>query len=194
MMNAEKKTLVIYFSKYGTTKRYAEWVAADLHADIYSVRKIKASRLRDYDTIIWGSALHAGNIKGARMLVRNFDALKDKKLVFYTCGLADYALSENIAAIAKRIEQIIPDRIREHMKFFHLRGGIDYKTLSAIDKFLMGMLRKSIMKKAPSALSRENREFLATYGQKVDFTDKSTIKELVAYCRTGATNSDKDDE
>ena len=53
----------------------------------------------------------------------------------------------------------------------------------------MGMLRKSIMKKEPSTLSSENREFLATYGQKVDFTDKSTIKELVEYCRTGTTNS-----
>jgi hypothetical protein len=40
------------------------------------------------------------------------------------------------------------------------------------------------MKKEPSTLNRENREFLATYGQKVDFTDKETIKELVEYCRT----------
>jgi menaquinone-dependent protoporphyrinogen IX oxidase len=177
------KTLVIYFSKYGTTKRYAEWMATDLHADICSAKKIKASRLQDYDTIIWGSALHAGNIKSVRMLIKNFDALKNKKLVLYTCGLADYTLSENIAAIAKRLEQTIPNHIREHIRFYHLRGGINYRKLGFMDKFLMRMLKKQVEKKEPSTLSQENREFLATYGQIVDFTDRATIKGLVEYCK-----------
>jgi len=35
------KVLIIYFSKYGTTKQYAEWIAADLNSDIHSINNSK---------------------------------------------------------------------------------------------------------------------------------------------------------
>jgi menaquinone-dependent protoporphyrinogen IX oxidase len=177
------KTLVIYFSKYGTTKRYAEWIAEELNADICTVKEIKPQRLPDYDTIIFGSALRAGTIKGINILIKNHEILKDKKLVFYTCGLTDYTLSENIASIVKRLKQVIPSDICKHIQFYHLRGGINYQRLNLIDKVLMRILKKQVEKKEPSTLTQENKEFIATYGQKVDFTDKTTIKGLVEYCK-----------
>jgi len=43
------KVLVIYFSKYGTTKQYSEWIASDLKGDICGInnsRKIDLSNHR----------------------------------------------------------------------------------------------------------------------------------------------------
>jgi hypothetical protein len=62
-----------------------------------------------------------------------------------------------------------------------LRGGIDYKKLSLVHKSMMAMLKKVTAKKAEDKLTDEEREFLDTYGDKVDFTDKNTIVPLVKY-------------
>ena len=46
---------------------------------------------------------------------------------------------------------------------------------------MMAMLKKVTAKKAEDKLTDEEREFLDTYGDKVDFTDKNTIVPLVKY-------------
>jgi len=33
------KVLVMYFSKYGSTKKYTEWIAAELNGDSYGVKE-----------------------------------------------------------------------------------------------------------------------------------------------------------
>ena len=35
------KTLVIYTSQTGFTKRYAEWISEELNADIYDLKDVK---------------------------------------------------------------------------------------------------------------------------------------------------------
>ena len=35
------KTLVIYTSQTGFTKRYAEWISEELNADIYNLKDVK---------------------------------------------------------------------------------------------------------------------------------------------------------
>lgn len=74
-----------------------------------------------------------------------------------------------------------PKSQREEIKFFHLRGGIDYKKLSLVHKSMMAMLKRVTAKKPEDKLTDEEKEFLGTYGDKVDFTDKSTIIPLVNY-------------
>ena len=64
---------------------------------------------------------------------------------------------------------------------FHLQGGIDYSRLSFIHKAMMSMLRKMLLKKDESALEKEDRLILKTYGQNLDFADKESIRPLVEY-------------
>ena len=37
----DMKTLVIYTSQTGFTKRYAEWISEELNADIYDLKDVK---------------------------------------------------------------------------------------------------------------------------------------------------------
>ncbi|MCR1933186.1 flavodoxin domain-containing protein [Clostridium tepidum] len=60
-------------------------------------------------------------------------------------------------------------------------GGIHYKKLSLVHKFMMAMLRNVTAKKPKDKLTDEEKEFLLTYGYKVYFTDKSTIIPIVNY-------------
>ena len=178
-----KKVLVIYYSKYGSTKKYAEWIAGELSADIYKVNEVKKQILNGYDTIILGSGLYAGNIRGINLLVNNYELIKNKKTVIFTCGLADYSKTENINHIYKRLENVIPQNILENIKIFYLQGGINYKGLSILHKIMMGMLKKMTIKKGMDNMSEEDKEFLETYGETMDYTDKNNIKGIIEYCK-----------
>jgi menaquinone-dependent protoporphyrinogen IX oxidase len=177
------KVLVMYFSKYGSTKKYAEWIASELNGDIYNIKNVKQNILENYDTIILGSGLYAGKIEGINIIINNYETIKDKKLIIFTCGLADYNKTENINNINKRLEKIIPVNIRENIKIYYLRGGMNYKKLNLKHKTMMGLLKKMIQKKGSEKLTDENKEFLETYGKTIDFTNKNNINEIVEYCK-----------
>ena len=176
--------LVLYFTKYGSTKKYAEWIAEELKGDIFDIKDVQPNRLREYDAILLGSALYAGSIKGLNLLVDNYEKIKDKKLVIFTCGVADYSKAENCHNIYKRLEEAVPKNILEAIKVFYLRGSIDYKKISFLHKVMMGMVRKMVLKKGGDNMNEENKEFLETYGKTVDFTDRNSIRGIVEYCKT----------
>jgi menaquinone-dependent protoporphyrinogen IX oxidase len=54
----KKKTIVLYESKTGFTRKYAEWIAEELDAELFPLqearRSIDAAKLQDYDAVIFG--------------------------------------------------------------------------------------------------------------------------------------------
>jgi len=172
-------TLVIYISKYGHTKKYAQWLAEELNADICNGKDLKSSMLNNYSTIVFGSGLYAGTSKAALLIAKHFEQLKDKKVALFTCGLFDVSKESNIAGINKALDKVITPEIRSKIEIFHLRGGIDYGKLSFIHKMMVKMPYSQIMKKPENERTDEEREFLATYGQKVDFSDRKMLEAVI---------------
>jgi len=56
------KTLILYKSKTGYTKKYGEWIKDELSADCFEVSTINSSILDNYDTIIYGGGLYEHGI------------------------------------------------------------------------------------------------------------------------------------
>ena len=169
------KIVVIYKTKYGTTKQYAEWIAETLDAPLFEASSVKPAQLMDYDTVVYGGGLYAGGILGVNLVVKN----PCKSLVLFTVGLGDPAITDFSPILTKTFApEVLPS-----VKVFHLRGGMDYAKLSLIHKGLMAVLKKSVEKKPPAERSADDPEFLETYGKKIDYTDKSTIMPLVEYVR-----------
>ena len=183
------KTLVLHYSKYGTTKKYAEWIAAELSGDVYAIADFNKNSLANYDIIVIGSGLYAGKIWGLDLIVNNYELLRGKKLVLFTCGLADYSKEEHRNTIAKRIEAKIPPNIMKDIKVFFLRGGIDYGKMSLKHRIMMAgmnmVLVRKVKKEGDNA-SDEDRGFVETYGKTADFTDKNSTMGIVAYCKGGS--------
>ena len=177
------KVLIIYFSPYGTTKEYAEWIAEALNGDIYSINNLNQSILKNYDIIIFGSGLYAGKINGIDIILKNYETLKNKKLIIFTCGLADYSKIEHINAIYNRLKNELSEKIIENIKIFYLRGGINYKKLTLKHKIMMWVMKKIILKNGKEKLSEEDKEFIETYGKEINFMDKNSISELLEYCK-----------
>ncbi|ELC8442375.1 flavodoxin [Clostridium perfringens] len=173
------ETVVIYKSRYGSTKKYAQWISESLNADIFESNKIRSNELDKYKTIIYGGGLYASGITGFSLIRKNFNKLKDKNLILFTVGLANPINKEQFAPI---LEKNLSEEMKSKIKVFHFRGAIHYKKLSFIHKSMMAMLKKSVERIAEDKRDAETKMMLETYGQVVDFTDKTSIKPLIEYC------------
>ncbi len=177
-----KDAVVLYSSRYGSTKRYAEAVAARLHCPALDTKKGKGA-LSDYETIIFGGGIYAGGIRGISLLTKNFHKLQDKRIFVFTVGIADPADSERFSPM---LAKTFSDEMRQKIRFFHFRGGMDYSKMSFLHRAMMKMLKSSIEKKPPSQRTDEDEGILRTFGGKVDFFDQNAVIPLVEAVETGS--------
>lgn len=175
------KTIVVFSSKYGSTKKYAEWLSDELRCDLKEKKSVSIDELMKYDSIVYGGGLYAGGVNGIDILTKHFNKLKDKNLVLYTCGISDPQKNENTNNIRKNITKVFNDEMIEKIKIFHLRGSIDYSKLSLKDSIMMKMLKSMLLKKDETKMTDEDREFIDTFGTAVDFTDRNSIKPIIDY-------------
>ena len=166
---------VIYKSKYGTTKQYAEWISQELNATLLEASTVKPPQLLSYDVVVYGGGLYAGGIDGVSLVAKN----PCKSIVVFTVGLANPSETDYSHILNKNFTKELLSKI----KVFHLRGGIDYDKLGFVHKGMMGMMRKLTQKQSESQRSDEDKLFLETYGTKIDFTDKGTITSLLEYVK-----------
>jgi len=173
-----KNIVVIYKSKYGSTKKYAKWISEHLNSDLFEASEIESKKLLKYDTIIFGGGLYASGISGVSLITKNFKSISDKNIIVFTVGLA---ATEDKGIFKPIIEKNIPAEIRSSICYFHFRGGIDYSKLNTVHKAMMAMLKKMVAKKNPEEQTDEDRKMLQTYGDNVDFADEKSIDPLVTY-------------
>ncbi len=127
---------VVYESRYGSTKKYAQWIAQDLECTLIETKDATVEKLKTFDTIIYGGWLHAGNIKGFKVILKDIDKLKDKNIVVFSVGCSTGEREEDI----KAIEEVNFKGLQD-IKHFYLRGAFNYKNLNMIDKVMMNILK-----------------------------------------------------
>jgi len=170
------KIAVVYKSKYGKTKRYAEWIAEALNAPLFENANMKPHQLGNYDVVVYGGGLYAGGINGVKLVTQN----PCKSLILFTVGVADPKDTDYTLILEKAFT---PEQLAK-TKAFHLRGGIDYSRLSLVHRAMMAAMKKVIEKKPLAERQSDDVGILETYGKDVDFSDKATIEPLVEYART----------
>lgn len=171
------KTIVVYKSKTGFTKKYAEWIAEDLSADLFEVSKVNIDILTQYDTIIYGGSLYAVGIIGVKLITKNINNLKDKKVIVFATG-ASPARND---AIKEVTDKNFTQDEQKYIKFFYLRGGFNYSKLNAFDKFLMTLLKWKIKHKKQEELSNDEIGMLSIYDKPVDYTLRKNVESIIAY-------------
>lgn len=79
-------TLVVYASLSGNTKAVAEYIAGKTGGVAVDIKNAPAD-LTPYDTVIFGSRVHAGGTSKPmqRYIGENYGVLKEKKVAFYLC-------------------------------------------------------------------------------------------------------------
>lgn len=173
------KTLVIYKSKTGFTKKYAEWISEELSADILDASKVNINMLSAYDCVIYGGGLYVVGINGVKLITQNVDKLKGKKIVVFTTGMSP-SREEGVSEVISKNFTLEQQKI---IQFFYLRGGFDYSKLNPFDKILMTLLKASIKWKKirKKKLNSDEIGILAVFDKPTDYTRRDKINELIAY-------------
>lgn len=165
------KTIVVYRSKYGYTKKYAEWLAESLGCDIKE--NASFADIASYDAVIYGGGIYAGRINGAKLITKNLSKLSEKKLVLFAVGSSVGRPQELEEFWAKALEETV----REKIPHFYLRGGFDYGRLGSVDRLMMNMLKKMLLGK--DILTEDDKGLLAAYETPIDFTEKKNLDEII---------------
>ena len=172
-------TIVIYKTKYGSTKNYAEWIASELGCNAVDAKEIKADELKNYDTIIYGGGLYAEVIAGVSLLTKNIDKLNGKKLIVYTTGITPMDCREYYDKMV--FEKNFKPEVRDRFKVFNYPGKMVMSELSLVHRTALKTLKKIMSsKKDPSEMEKLLVKLCDADG---DFSDKNLIGELVEYAR-----------
>ena len=132
-----QRVLIVYQSKYGSTKQYADWLHRDIPSDLVDVEKGDNPEFAGYDVIIFGSYIRMGRIVIAPFIVENWSAIKGKKVILFTTS----GTPPGHPNIRKIYNSCLPENIRREIKYFPLRGRILSKDLSFFDKLLVAVGR-----------------------------------------------------
>lgn len=175
MLEEDKKVLVIYKSKYGSTKVYARWIADEVQGNLVEASNIKVEDLKKYDTIVFGGFLHAVGISGVKIITENFKDLEDKKVIVFAVGCSP----EKEDAINAVIASNFKDDIRGKISFYYLRGAFNFEKLGFVDKMMMNALKIKLKKMKPEELDEDSKGLLECYDNPVDWTDKKYIEPII---------------
>lgn len=173
------KTIVIYKSKYGSTKKYAEWIAEELGCEAVDSKNIKPEDLKEYDNIVYGGGLYAEVIAGVSLITKNIDILSDKKIAIYTTGLTPLDCHEyyDKMVLGKNFKTGVPDNIR----VFNYLGKMIVSELSLPHKTAIKALQKLMSaKENPTEMEKMLIQLCDADG---DFCDKTQIENLVDYIK-----------
>jgi len=172
-------TIVIYRSKYGSTKQYAEWIAEELGCEARDAKGMKVSDLLPYDTIICGGGLYAEVIAGVSLITKNYDILSEKNLVVFSTGLTPPEYREYYDKLV--LEKNFKPHMISKIKVFNFLGKMIIDELSIPHKAALKTLKKIMSgKENPSDMEKLLIKLCDT---SEDFTDRKAIAELVEFVR-----------
>lgn len=85
-----KKGIIIYQSKYGATKKYAEWLQTMTDFYCIEVSKAMAGEVIQYETVVFCGGIYASGIAGLSFLKKNIEKFKNKKMAILCVGASPY--------------------------------------------------------------------------------------------------------
>ena len=170
--------VILYQSKYGAAKRYADWLSEETGFPCMETRKADINEISTYDTIILGGGIYASGIAGLSFLKKNIGKLTGKKIIVFCCGASPY--DENA------LQKIREHNLKNHLvdiPLFYCRGAWDMDAMSFKDRTLCSLLRKAVAKKDPVDYEIWEKALMAAGDHKCDWTDKKYIEPIIECIR-----------
>lgn len=169
------KTIVIYNSQTGFTKRYAEWIAEAAGADCLALSAAKKKDLAAYEAIIFGGWACAGGISKIGWFKGNMDRWAGKKLIAFCVGGSPIENPEIDIALKRNFSE----SEREKVKVFYCPGGFNYEKMSVPSKLMMKMFVKTL--EAKKDKTEAEQIMVKMISSSYDISDKKYIEPILQY-------------
>jgi menaquinone-dependent protoporphyrinogen oxidase len=175
--DSKSRVLIVYQSKYGSTKQYAQWINKDIPSDLVDAEKGDKPEFAGYDVVVFGGYIRMGGIVIAPLIVKSWGDIKAKKVILFTVS----GTPPGHPNIQKIYHSDLPEEIRREIKYFPLRGKIVSKDLSFFDKFLVAVGR--IMERDESLRSLMTEDY--------DEVKPGNLIPLLEYMKTLSLQKEK---
>jgi len=165
------KGLIVYATCYGSTRKYAEWIAEDTGFTCRCNKEVTDDELRAADTIVLGSWVLAHKLFLAKWIEEKKDLLMGKKLYLYSVSGAKPG--------DKVLDNVFTDSadksLLEGAGTYQFGGRRETKNMSGFHKFMM-WIATTFIEKDP-----DKKEEMKKYVDNVDRSyTKALVKEITA--------------
>lgn len=171
-----KNGIVIYKSKYGATKKYADWLVEMTGYDCMEIQKVTLDVVSQYKTIVLCGGIYASGIAGLSFLKKHFRDLNGKKIAIFCVGASPY----NEQAFNEIKKHNLKDELCD-IPLFYGRGAWDESRMSFKDRALCKLLQKAIEKKDPNTYEPWMKALMCAAGKSCDWTDKKYLISIQNY-------------
>ena len=169
------RTVVIYKSKHGSTKQYAEWIGEELDCPVIAEKDFSKKDFDNYDNIIFGGCVQAGGIMGFDLIKKNMRRLENKKIVTFAVGL-------NVMQKETRMQlrEINFDKKRvERMTCFYCPGAYKPEEIKGIDAGIMKMMISMLEGKGALEMTEDEKKLLDAVKNGANYVDRKYIEPIV---------------
>lgn len=167
------KTIVIYNSQTGFTKRYAQWIAEKTGADCVELSEAKKRSMDTYEAIIFGGWACAGGISKLRWFKGNMDQWAGKKLIVFCVGGSPI----NSPSVEPALKNNFSEAEFKKVNVFYCPGGFCYEKMSASSRLMMKLFLKTL--KAKKDKTEEEREMIKMISASYDISDPKYIEPIL---------------
>ena len=165
---------LVYKSKSGFTKRYAQWISQETGCELIPLKTCSAASVSGCDVFIYGSRMHAGRLDGLDKARKLFAASgAGQLLVFATGGMPNSAVD----TIAEMWENNLSADERKAIPHFYMQAGICYEKLGLFDKAMMKMAASMMAKQQDNSPMRQ--QIAQAVKGSYDISDRKFIVPLV---------------
>lgn len=170
--------IILYSSKTGFTKKYAELLAVELGCTALPLSATPAD-LSQYDVAAFGSRLHAGSVDGWKKAQKLLVRRGAKKLALFATGAMP---NEAEDTIQKMWGQNLTPAELDAIPHFYLQAGLCYERMGGVDRAMMKFAAWAMTRK--KAKTPEDEAFQSAIARSYDISDPKYIVPL-ADCLRG---------
>ena len=161
--------IVIYKSRRGATKRYAEYIAEKLGCRAVDVSYATAEDVQGADVVIYGGGIYAGAIAGSSFLDKMAEHIVPEHFIVFTTGFERYF--KPFVAFHGNDAEWCRDRLRRGCFEFHFYGALSYDSLKFMDRVMFRAMLSGIKAKKPEARDLRETALLNIKKERVDLVD-----------------------
>jgi menaquinone-dependent protoporphyrinogen IX oxidase len=172
------KTLIIYTSQTGFTKKYAEWLSERMKADIYELKDVQKKDdafFDEYQAIVYGGWAMAGKIVKVNWFLEKADSWKEKRLAVFCVGGSP---NEN-PEVEKMLQSMLTDEQKKYIRAFYCQGGFNYEKMNTASRLAMKMFVSALKKKKDP--TEDEKIMVKMISESYDISDRKFIEPIAEY-------------
>ena len=172
------KTLIIYTSQTGFTKKYAEWLSERMKADIYELKDVQKKDdafFDEYQAIVYGGWAMAGKTVKVNWFLEKADSWKEKRLAVFCVGGSP---NEN-PEVEKMLQSMLTDEQKKYIRAFYCQGGFNYEKMNMASRLAMKMFVSALKKKKDP--TEDEKIMVKMISESYDISDRKYIEPIAEY-------------